>query len=166
MKTIEKVLVEFLREQQIQLKPKTYRGYKDRIKLFKDCLNGYAYQELNGEDSKLFDKLFNEENKEFCQIFRHDKISSCQIGEFLGDFMIRKVTGSKELMRTVSKVMRKFIKWIRKKGYMDGEEYEVAAQAVDGLNNDLPKDAAVTFLLLHISVAFGHLGHSYPHFLH
>ncbi len=45
-------------------------------------------------------------------------------------------------------------------------EYQIAAQAVDGFKNDLPKDAVVTFLLLHISVAFSHLGCSYPHFLH
>ena len=147
MKTIEKVLVEFLREQQIQLKPKTYRGYKDTIELFKDYLNGYAYQELDEEDSELFDKLFNEENKEFCQIFGHDKISSYQIGEFLGDFMIRKVTGSKEFMRTVSRVMRKFIKWIKKKGYMDEEEYEMAAQAVDSLKNDLPNVTELSDLI-------------------
>lgn len=147
MKTIEKVLVEFLREQQIQLKSKTYRGYKDAIELFKDYLNGYAYQELKEKDSELFDKLFNEENKEFCQIFGYDKISSCQIGEFLGDFMIRKVIVSKELMRTVNRVMRKFIKWIRKKGYVDEEEYDMAAQAVDGLKNDLPKVAELSDLI-------------------
>jgi len=70
-----------------------------------------------------------------------DAFDNCQIGEFLGDFMIRKVIGSKELMRTVSRVVRKFIKWIREKGYMDEEEYEVVAQAVDGLKNDLPKVA-------------------------
>jgi len=147
MKTIEKVLVNFLREQQIQLKPKTYRGYKDTIEFFKDYLNDYAYEELNEEDSELFDKLYNEEDKEFCQIFGPDRISSCQISEFLGEFMIRKVIVSKEFMKTVSRVMRKFIKWIRGEGYMDEEEYDVSARAVDGLKNDLPNVAGLSDLI-------------------
>jgi len=37
--------------------------------------------------------------------------------------------------------------------------------SIRGLKN-LPKDAVVNFLLLHISVAFGHLGYDYPCFLH
>ena len=117
MKTIKQVLEEFLEEQQARLKPKTYSGYEDAIFLFEQCLNGYAYQYLNEEDSKLFDKLYNEKNKEFCEIFGPDKIGPAEIGEFLDYFMIRKVIGSKELMKTVGRVMKKFVKWMDEKGY-------------------------------------------------
>ena len=112
MKTIKQVFEEFLKEQQVRLKPSTYRGYKDAMYLFEQCLNSYAYQYLDEKDSKLFDKLYNEKNKEFCVIFGPDKIGSSEIGEFLDYFMIRKVMGSKGLMKTVGRVMRKFVKWM------------------------------------------------------
>ena len=139
MKTIKQVLDEFLAEQEARLKSSTYKGYKDTIYLFEQCLNGYAYQGLNKKDSKRFDKLYSEEHKEFCEVFGPDKIGSAEIGEFLDYFMIRKVVGSKELMKTVGRVMRKFVKWMEEKGYMQGEEYENAAELVDELKDELPR---------------------------
>lgn len=139
MKTIKQVLGEFLEEQEARLKPKTYRGYADAIYLFEQCLNGYAYQGLNKKDSECFDKLYNEEHKEFCAIFGLDKIGPSEIGEFLDYFMIRKVMGSKELMKTVGKVMRKFVKWMGEKGYMQEEKLEGTAERVDELKDELPK---------------------------
>jgi hypothetical protein len=65
MKTIKPVFDEFLEEQQVRLKPRTYGGYEDAIYLFEQCLNSYAYQCLDDKDSKLFDTLYNEKNKEF-----------------------------------------------------------------------------------------------------
>ena len=138
MKTIEQILGEFLKEQQARLKLRTYKRYEDAIYLFKHYLNGYAYQYLDGKDSKLFDKLYDE-NKEFCEIFGPDKISSAGIREFLDYFMIRKVMGSKELMKTVGRVMRKFVKWMNEKGYINEKEYENAAEIVDELKDELPK---------------------------
>jgi hypothetical protein len=40
----------------------SYRGYEDAMYLFKQYLNGYAYQYLDEKDSKLFDKLYGEKN--------------------------------------------------------------------------------------------------------
>ena len=130
MKTIKQVLGEFLKEQQARLKPSTYRGYEDAMYLFKHYLNDYAYQYLGEKDSKLFDKLYDE-NKEFCEIFGPDKISLSEISEFLDYFMIRKVMGSKGLMKTVGRVMRKFVKWMSENGYINEEEYENTAEIVD-----------------------------------
>ena len=139
MKTIKQVLDEFLAEQEARLKPSTFRGYKDAVYLFEQCLNGYAYQYLNKKDSKRFDKLYNEKRKEFCEVFGPDKIGPSEIGEFLDHFMIRKVAGSKELMKTVGRVMRKFVKWMEGKKYMEGEQYENTAELVDELKDELPK---------------------------
>jgi hypothetical protein len=147
MKTIKQVFGEFLKEQQARLKPRTYSGYEDAIYLFEQCLNGYAYQDLNEKDSKLFDKLYNENNKEFCEIFGPDKIGSSEIGEFLDYFMIRKVMGSKELMKTVGRVMRKFVKWMDEKGYMLEEDYENTAEIVDELKDELPKVGELSSLI-------------------
>jgi len=139
MKTIEQVFQEFLKEQQVRLKPSTYGGYEDAIYLFGQCLNSYAYQYLDENDRKLFDKLYDEDDKEFCDIFGPDKIGSSEVGEFLDYFMIRKVMGSKELMKTVGRVMRKFVKWMNEKGYINEEEYEDTAEIVDELKDELPK---------------------------
>jgi len=147
MKTIEKVLEDFLREQKARLKPKTYRGYKSAIELFKDYLNGYAYLGLDEEDSQTFDELYNKEGKEFCQIFEYDKIDSFQISEFLGYFMIRKVMGSKELMKTVVRVMRRFAKWMREKDYINEEKYEMLDGTIDDFKDDLPKVVELSDLI-------------------
>jgi hypothetical protein len=139
MKTTKQVFEEFLKEQQTRLKQRTYRGYENAIYFFELCLNGYAHQYLNEKDSKLFDKLHNENNKEFCEIFGPDKIGSSEIGEFLDYFMIKKVMGSKELMKTVGRVMQKFVKWMYEKEYMLEEEYKNVVEIVDELKDELPK---------------------------
>jgi succinate dehydrogenase flavin-adding protein (antitoxin of CptAB toxin-antitoxin module) len=137
-KTIKQVLGEFLEEQQVRLKPGTYRGYEEAIYLFEQCLNGYAYQYLE-EESRLFDRLYDEEDKEFCEIFGPDKIGASEIGEFLDYFVIRKVMGGKELMKTVGRVMRRFVRWMSEKGYMEEGEYEAAAGVVEDLKGELPR---------------------------
>jgi len=147
MKTIKQVFEEFLKEQQVRLKPSTYKGYEDAIYLFEQCLNSYAYQYLDDKDNKLFDKLYNDENKEFCEIFGPDKIGSSEISEFLDYFMIRKVMGSKGLMKTVGRVMRKFVKWMNEKGYMNEAEYENSAEIVDELKDELPKVEELSSLI-------------------
>ena len=121
------------------MKPRTYEGYKDAIYPFGQCLNGFAYQSINKKDSELYDKLYDENNQQFCDIFGPDKIGSSEVGEFLDYFMIRKVMGSKELMKTVGRVMRKFVKWMNEKGYMNEEEYKNTSEIVDELKDELPK---------------------------
>ncbi|MGQ9722691.1 MAG: hypothetical protein ACUVXA_15380 [Candidatus Jordarchaeum sp.] len=138
MVTMKQVLTEFLREQKARLKPRTYRGYVDAIEFFEDYLDGYAYQYLDEENNQLLDKL-SEGDKQYCEIFGPDKLGACEFGEFLNDFMIRKVMGSKELMKTVGTVMRILLKWMKEKGYISRETYEDAAETVDELKDELPK---------------------------
>ncbi|KAF5415099.1 MAG: hypothetical protein C5S48_07010 [Candidatus Methanogaster sp.] len=147
MKTIKQVMEEFLKAQQDRLKPRTYNGYEYAIELFEDYLNGYAYQYLDEDDSKLFDKLYDEGDKEFCEIFGLDKIRSYEIGDFLDDFMIRKVAGSKDFMKTVGKVMRKFVEWMKEKGYTDEEEYGISTDVVDELKDELPEATELSDLI-------------------
>jgi len=122
-KTIEAVLDEFLKEQQERLKPSTMRKYEDIIDLFRACLDNYAYQGLNKEESALFDRLYNAEgdkHREFCQLFGPEKIPG-SVGEFLNYFMIRKVMGSKELKQAAGRVIKKLGKWLALKGYVEPE---------------------------------------------
>ncbi len=129
---------EFLEVQKARLKPRTYSGYEYAIELFEDYLNGYACNSLGKEETELFDKLYIEDKNEFCEIFGPYKIGSYEIDDFLDYFMIRKVAGSKDFMKTVGTVMRKFVKWMAEKGYMDAEEYGISAEVVDELKDELP----------------------------
>ncbi|MEA3325631.1 MAG: hypothetical protein U9Q37_10990 [Euryarchaeota archaeon] len=147
MKTIKQILEEFLEEQKARLKPRTHSRYEYAIELFEDYLNGYVYQYLDEDDSKLFDKLYDEGDMEFCEIFGPDKIGSYEIGDFLDDFMIRKVAGSKDFMKAVGRVMRKFVKWMKEKGYMDEEEYGTSAEVVDELKDELPEVTELSDLI-------------------
>ena len=147
MKTIEDVLEEFLAEQRARLKPRTYGGYEDAIYLFEDCLNGYGHQYLDEEESKLYDKLYMEEETEFCAIFGPDKIGCSEIGEFLDYFMIRKVACGTDFMKTVGRVMRKFVKWMKEKGYMSEEEYGISGEIVDELKSELPEVSKLSDLI-------------------
>jgi hypothetical protein len=87
-KTIEVVFDEFLKEQQKRLKPSTMRKYEDIIDLFQSCLDGYAYQYLDKQESALFDRLYNaegNEHREFCQVFGPEKIAGSGVPELLYD---------------------------------------------------------------------------------
>ena len=69
------------------------------------------------------------------------------MGEFLDYFMIKNVMPSKELMKTVGRVMRKFVKWMHEKGYMPEEEFEDTAELVDELKDELPKVEEISGLI-------------------
>lgn len=148
MKTVKQVLNEFLKEQQDRVKPGTYRYYDDAMYFFEECLNGYAYQYLDEKDSKRFDKLY-EQGKEFCEIFGSSNIGANEISEFLDYFMVKKVMGSKELMKNVGRVMRKFVRWMNEKGYMNDEEFKITAERVDNLKDDLPKVEELASMIYH-----------------
>jgi hypothetical protein len=146
MKTIKEIFDEFLNEQQARLKPRTYRGYEEAISLFEDCLDGYGHNSLSPEDANLFDELYDE-GKEFCEVFGPDRITDSEIAEFLDYFMVRKVVGSNTLMEIVGRVIRKFVKWMGEKGYMDPELREAAVRTVDDLKGDLAKVAELSDLI-------------------
>jgi len=139
--TIEKVLEEFLAEQMIKLKPKTASGYRDVIQLFKDCMNGYAYQSLSKAESALFEKHYNaegQEHKEFCQLFGPDKIME-NTGEFLGYFLIRKVMAGGDFKRLAGTVIKKLSKWLAEKAYISEEDAAMGEEEGVSAARDLPK---------------------------
>jgi CO dehydrogenase/acetyl-CoA synthase delta subunit len=129
-KTIEAVLAEFLEEQRKRLKSSTMRKYEDIIDLFQSCLNNYAYQSLDKQESALFDRLYNavgDERREFYQVFGPEKIPG-NVSEFLNYFIIRKVMCGKELKQTAGTVIKKLGKWLQEKEYVRSES---AIEVVD-----------------------------------
>jgi hypothetical protein len=55
--------------------------------------------------------------------------------------------GSEELMKTVGRVMRKFVKWMNEKGYMNEGEYDNSAEIVDELRDELPEVVELSSLI-------------------
>ncbi|HWF50427.1 MAG TPA: hypothetical protein VG294_07280 [Solirubrobacteraceae bacterium] len=90
--TIDRALDAFLRDQRARLSDRTYRNYEDVIRLLRDSLNSYAYSSLDTRDAKRWQKAFDLGDEEaFCHLFGPDEIPP-HLGEFLGYFMVRKVS--------------------------------------------------------------------------
>jgi len=147
VKTIKEILWEFLDEQQAHLSPKTYSGYEEAIAYFRMYLNNFGHQHLNKTETKRYEKLEASQDKKFWEIFDHEHLRSSEIYDFLADFMVRKVDGSRTLMETTDRVMSKLVKWLHEKSYMPDKEYEETIKIVKGLKVDLPLVREVTDLI-------------------
>ncbi|ODS36611.1 MAG: hypothetical protein A7316_04860 [Candidatus Altiarchaeales archaeon WOR_SM1_86-2] len=130
---ISQVLEKFLDEQGKRLKPATMRKYREVIELLKDCLNGYAYQSLDKEESGLYKR----EDMKFCDVFGSEKILP-GTGEFMGYFMVRKVIAGKEFLKYSGTVTKKLAKWLHAEGFVDERSAEFAVEAGSEASKVLP----------------------------
>ena len=140
---------EFLDEQRARLSPKTYSGYDVAIAYFRMYLNNFGHRHLNKTETKRYEKLEASQDKKFWEVFGSEHLRSSEIYDFLADFMVRKVDGSKTLMETTDRVMSKLVKWLHDKGYMPDKEYEETIEIVKELKVDLPLVGEVTDLIYH-----------------
>ena len=143
--TITAVLAEFLDEQQQRLSPKTFAQYQDVVELLQHSLNGYAYLTLSELDAKRFDQRFKapgDAHREFCELFGPEYILP-NVGEFLGYFMVRKVSASQALLRAAGTVTKQLAAWLAEKGYADVEMVEVATEQGAAAARELPKAEAL-----------------------
>lgn len=138
--TINQAFEAFLAEQEQRLAPRTFAKYKDIIQLFTHSLDGYAYQSLEEDERKSWEKRWeaDEEAGSFCNTFGPDKVPE-NIAEFLGYFMVRKVMASEDLLKAAGTVTRKLLKWLEANGYVDEDETAIAREAVNELGPELPK---------------------------
>ncbi|OGQ90964.1 MAG: hypothetical protein A2289_00610 [Deltaproteobacteria bacterium RIFOXYA12_FULL_58_15] len=135
--TISETFDAFLADLKKGMSARTFRNYASTAELLQHCLNGYAYQDLDEDESKIFEKE-SAKGKKFCDIFGPDKILS-NVGEFLDYFMIRKVMASKEILGAAGTMTKKLAKWLGEKGYADREEAEDAIEQGAEAARDLPK---------------------------
>ena len=135
--TISETFDAFLADLKKGMSARTFRNYASTAELLQHCLNGYAYQDLDEDESKIFEKE-SAKGKKFCDIFGPDKILS-NVGEFLDYFMIRKVMTSKEVLGAAGTMTKKLAKWLGEKGYADREEAEDAIEQGAEAARDLPK---------------------------
>ena len=56
--TIDAVLPQFLAEQRERLSPRTFRKYEEVVELLRHCLDGYAYQYLDGAERQRWEAEF------------------------------------------------------------------------------------------------------------
>lgn len=134
MKNIDTILDEFLEEQRLRLKERTFRDYDDIISLFKIYLNRYAYQNLDEEKRKKWEAEFEKDDECFTNLFGADEITEFKIEEFLDYFLIRKVMGSESLLKNAVRVMKKFSKWMTKQNYSSDDYHAYFDEA-----KELPK---------------------------
>jgi hypothetical protein len=110
-------------------------------------LNNFGHRHLNKTETKRYEKLEASQDKKFGEIFGPEHLRSSEIYDFLADFRVRKVDGSRTLMETTDRVMSKLVKWLHEKGYMPDKEYEETIKIVKELKVDLPLVGEVTDLI-------------------
>jgi hypothetical protein len=110
-------------------------------------LNNIGHQHLNKTETKRYKKLEASRGKNFWEIFGPEHLRLSEIYDFLADFMVRKVDGSRTLMETTDRVMSKLVKWLHEKSYIPDKEYEETIKIVKGLKVDLPLVREVTDLI-------------------
>ena len=117
--TIDQALDAFLGDQRARLSDRTYRNYEDVIRLLRDSLNRYAYSSLDARDSKRWQKAFDAGDEDaFCKLFGPDEIPP-HLGEFLGYFMVRKVSAGQELLKAAGTVTGKLARWLEQQAYIE-----------------------------------------------
>jgi hypothetical protein len=125
---IKQTLAEFLDDQKMRLKKKTFENYKNVIVLFESHLNNYAHQVLAEKERKYFDDQYDNHNREFCELFGPDKILG-GYNEFFGYFLPRKVIAGEEFFKNCGTVLKKLAKWMETKGYTGPEDSLRAIEA-------------------------------------
>jgi hypothetical protein len=145
--TIDQALDAFMKDQRRRLSQRTMRNYEDVVSLLRDSLNGYAYEALDQADAQRFDQAYQAGDEEaFCHLFGPERILD-HLGEFLGYFMVRKVMGSQELLRSSGTVTKKLATWLYEQGYVSDDEREIAFEHGTEAARDLPRAERLANLL-------------------
>lgn len=146
--TINQTFQSFLAEREARLAPSTFAKYEDVIGLFAHCLGGYAHQSLQEAERKAWEKRWDadEEAASFCNNFGPDKIPE-NVAEFLGYFLIRKVSASQDLLKASGTVMRKLFKWLKEEDLIDTDRGEEAIEVVNEIGPELPKAEKLSMIL-------------------
>lgn len=147
MDNLEKILDDFLSDQDERLSKRTYNDYSDVISLFKDYLNSYAYILLPEEDQQIFEEEAINGEKSYCEMYSIDKVGSMEVDEFLNDFLIRKVLAEEYFLKRSVTVMRKLCRWLNTNNYIDQEKFYMMYSTINEKKDVLPKSAKLSDLI-------------------
>jgi hypothetical protein len=109
-KTIDKVLDEFLAEQEARWSPRTYANYETIVNLLKR----YCERYWPGHDGE-YDRV-TKAGGTYCGTYGPEDIAGA-FGMFLDYFMPHKVMGSEGTFKAAGTVIKKLAKWLVAKGY-------------------------------------------------
>lgn len=136
--TIDEALDRFLADQRERTSDKTFRRYQDVVQLLRHSLDGYAYSWLDENERQRWEKeLEANEEGAFCRLFGPEKIPE-HLGAFLGDFMVRKVFASQELLKASGTVTGKLVRWLSQHGCIDDQSAQDASEQARDAARDLP----------------------------
>lgn len=144
--TIDEVLREYLAEEEKRLAPRTFARYQEVIWLLCDSLNGYGPNSLDDDERGRWEAAYDADPEAFVHLFGPAKIAE-NLGEFLGYFMIHKVMGGEDLMRSAGTVTKKLSKWLGQRGYLDADVTTVAVDRGSDAARELPQAARLSRLL-------------------
>ncbi len=138
---IIQILQDFLAEQAVRLNKRTLSKYRTALELLQACLDNYGPQLLDEAEARMLERyLGNDEGRRegsLCHLFGPDKILGI-ISEFLGYFMIRKVSCGKDQLRVTGTSLKKLAGWLAEKNYISpGGAARMAASAIQA-SRDLP----------------------------
>jgi hypothetical protein len=150
--TIDHALDAFLRDQRARLSDRTYRNYKDVIRLLRESLNRYAYSSLDARDAKRWQKAFDAGDEDaFCKLVGPQEIPP-HLGEFLGYFMVRKVSAGHELLKAAGTVTGKLARWLEQHDHIGTGAAEIAVDRARDSARELPSADRLTDLLVGVAM--------------
>lgn len=145
--TIDNALTAFLESQRDCLAPQTFCLYEDVVQLLAHCLNGYGHLRLTKTQLKRFESAYNAGDEEpFCHLFAPPVIVD-NLGEFLGYFMIRKVSADQELLQAAGTVTQALGTWLHDQGWIGDKALASALELGGDAALDLPKAEKLTGML-------------------
>lgn len=137
--TIDEALAAFLAAKQAAVTANAFRRYADIVDLLKLSLNGYAYDTLNRFERRSWEKAVEDgDEAAFTKLFGPDKIPE-HLGEFLGYFMIRKVTVPAELTAAAGRVTKELVEWLAEQSWIQAAAVADAVERSDDAGRDLPR---------------------------
>lgn len=150
MTNIAEALDEFLVVQRARLSERTFRRYDEVVWLLRDQMNNYGPNSLADDDHRRWEVAFRDDPEAYVHIFGPEKIPE-QLSEFLGWYIVRKTTGSQELLTAAGTVTKKLSKWLDAEGHISGAAAAVMADQGADAALELPQ-ANKLAELLHDSV--------------
>jgi len=147
MVTIEQALEAFVEDQRQRLSARTMRSYDDVVELLRHSLNGYGPSALDRGERRRWEQAFDSGDEDaFCHLFGPERILE-HLPEFLGYFMIRKVSAGQELLRSAGTVTKRLAEWLYQQGYVSDEERGEAVERGARSARELPRAQRLATLL-------------------
>lgn len=135
IKSIAKIIEDFLDAQESRFNPKNHEKYLRVMKLFQDYVNYDTYQLFDEEEIKtLHIKEFLVGKKIFCEHFGPDRLDPFFFGEFIDKYMKYEVLADKSLMKAMLVILKEFVEWLFEHNYMTNENFQESFNKITGLS--------------------------------